>query len=339
MSKQPHPTQATVFCGVDVSAATLAVAVQHDTQPAEQHEFANSASGHKALIAWLTRRRQRARVSLEATGIYSLDLALALDAAQDIEVAVLNPRRVHRFAQTLRRSKTDAADADALAAYSRRMEFVPWRPPSRGQLQLRALGRHIAALTVEHTREGNRLHAAQRSAATPHCVVHDLKRSLAALHKRILRLRREAMALVHSDDALRQRFGLLTGIPGIGEISALHLLGELALLSPEMSVRQWVAHSGLDPAHQVSGTSVHKPSRISRAGNRHLRRALYMPALVASRHDPHLKAFYTALISRHKAKMQALIAVARKLLHAIYGIFKSQTPYNGAKLFPQLLPQ
>jgi transposase len=138
---------------------------------------------------------------------------------------------------------------------------------------------------------------------------------------------------------IRQRFELLTGIPGIAQIGALQLLGELALLSPEMSARQWVAHSGLDPARQQSGTSIHKPSRISRAGNRNLRRVLSMPAPVAIQHDPHLKAFYRNPVARHKAKMQALIAVARKLLRAIYGIFKSNTPYNGAKLFPKLAPQ
>jgi transposase len=314
------------------------VAVQQENQPIEQRELANTASGHKALIVWLRKRRTRVRVSLEATGIYSLDLALALDAAVDIEVAVLNPKAVNRFAQTLRRSKTDKADAAALAEYSRRMPFVAWRAPEREGLRLRAIGRHIDGLTVQHTREMNRLHAAQGSTATPRCVIQDLKRSLAGLQRRIMRLRRDAMALVQADDALRQRFELLTSMPGIAAISALQLLGELAPLSPEMSVRQWVAHSGLDPAHQVSGSSVHRPSRISRAGNRHLRRALYMPALVAVQRDAHMKAFYELLQSRHKAKLQALIAVARKLLHAIYGIFRSLTPYDGRKLFPALIP-
>ena len=118
----------------------------------------------------------------------------------------------------------------------------------------------------------------------------------------------------------------------------MQLLGELAGLDPEMTVRQWVAHSGLDPVHQVSGSSVRKPSRISRHGNRHLRRALYLPALVGVRHDPHMRAFHELLQTRHKTKMQALMAVARKLLHAIFGIFKTGTTYEGAKLFPQLIP-
>ena len=337
---EPHATQPMLFCGIDVSQAALAVAVQphdHPVEPVEQREFANSAAGHKALIAWLGRRKLPVRVSLEATGIYSLDLALALDRAPGIELAVLNPKTANRFAQSLsHRSKTDRADALALAEYSRRMPFTPWRAPNPQALRLRALTRHIATLTEQSAREQNRLHAAQASAETPRLMLADLRRSLAALHKRILRLRRDALAQLRAGDALRQRFELMTSIPGIAQTSALHLIGELAALPPELSVRQWVASSGLDPAHHDSGTSVHRRARISRHGNRHLRRALYMPALVATRHDPHLKAFYDTLLARHKARMQALIAVARKLLHAIYGIFKTLTPYDGAKLFPNL---
>jgi transposase len=336
MSKPIQSIQVKAFCGIDVSAATLAVAVQQEDQRCQERVFENTAGGHKGLIAWLRKGKGPVRVSLEATGMYSLDLALALDGAEGIEVAVLNPKVIHRFAQTLRRSKTDSADAQVLAEYSRRMPFAPWSAPGLSGLQLRAISRHIQGLVVEHTRQHNRLHAAEKSASTPGCVVNDLKRSMASLKLRIVRLRHEAQELVGSDEAMRKRFELLIRIPGIGAISALQLLGELAPLSPQMSVRQWVAHSGLDPSHQVSGTSVHKPSRISRAGNRHLRHALYMPALVAVRRDPHLKAFYEALLSRHKAKLQALMAVARKLLHAIYGILRTETTYDGSKLFPQI---
>jgi transposase len=328
-----------VPAGIDVSAATLAVAVERKNGDGfDEREFANTAAGHRQLIAWLLRYGGRVRVSLEATGIYSLDLALALDEAAGIEVAVLNPRLVHQFAQTLGRSKTDAADAIALAEYSRRMKFVAWRRPSGAAMELRALSRHLAALTEDHARLRNRSHAAAGSRTTPRCVLDDLKRALAQGAKRIARLRRQAVALVREDAELTRGFDRLITIPGIAEASAVQLLGELAGLDPEMTVRQWVALSGLDPAHRVSGTSVRRPSEISRRGNRHLRRALFMPALVGARFDPHLKAFYLALQDRHKTKMQALIAVARKLLHAIYGIFKTGTPFDGAKLFPNLIP-
>jgi transposase len=166
MNKPVTTPTATVFCGIDVSATTLAVAVIEQDQPLQQREFANRASGHKALIGWLGKRKAQVRVSLEATGIYSLDLALALDAADGIEVAVLHPtdedlsvgtpvlhpKMVNRFAQTLRRSKTDTADAQVLAEYSQRMPFTAWQPPSLNGLRLRAVGRHIAALVAQHKR-------------------------------------------------------------------------------------------------------------------------------------------------------------------------------------------
>ena len=329
---------AMVFCGVDVSARTLAAAVQRaDREGFEQREFPNSATGHKQLIAWLLERGARARVSLEATSIYSLDLSLALDAARSIELAVLNPRRVHQFAKTLRRSKTDKADAIALAEYSLRMKFIPWQRPGHNALELKAVSRHIGTLAEELTRLRNRLHTAEATHTTPRCVRQDLKRSVATVSRRILTLRRAAVALIQRNPELKTKFDHLIGIKGIAATSAVQLLGELAGLDPAMTVRQWVALSGLDPAHRESGTSVHLPSRISRHGNRHLRRALYMPSLVAVRFDPHLKAFYQTLQARHKTKLQALMAVARKMLHAIFGIFKTATPYDGTKLFPQLL--
>jgi transposase len=325
-----------VFCGIDVSAKSLTVAVVGPDRGCGQREFANTASGHKALLAWLGKMGTWVRVSLEATGVYSLDLALALDAAEGVEVAVLNPKQVHDFARSLRRSKTDAADAQVLAEFSLRMKFKAWQRPSRSALALRAISRHIEALGVERTRAANRLRAAQGSLATPRCVVEDLKRSLAGLQRRMGKLRRQARAQVDSDDRMGQQFRLLTGVPGIAQLSALQILGELVLLAPELTARQWVARSGLDPVHRDSGTSVHKPARISRAGSRHLRRALYMPALAAVRWDPHLKAFYENLLARHKRKLQALVAVARKLLHAIHAMFKNATPYDGNKLFPSL---
>ena len=100
MNNPSRDSRATVFCGIDVSAATLAVAVIEQDQAAQQREFPNQPAGHKQLLLWLAKCQACVRVSLEATGIYSLDLALALDAAPQVEVAVLNPKLVNRFAQT-----------------------------------------------------------------------------------------------------------------------------------------------------------------------------------------------------------------------------------------------
>ena len=102
---------------------------------------------------------------------------------------------------------------------------------------------------------------------------------------------------------------------------------QVSRLAPDMTARQWVAHAGLDPRHHDSGTSIHKPARISRAGNRYLRAALFMPALVATQHDPNIRAFYQKLVDRGKTKMQAIVAVMRKLLHALHGMLHTDSDF------------
>ncbi len=110
-------------------------------------------------------------------------------------------------------------------------------------------------------------------------------------------------------------------------------MAELSTLPGDMDVRQWVAHAGIDPMQFQSGTSVDKPSRISRRGNAHLRRALFLPALVAVQHEPNVNAFYEKLLGRGKSKMQANVAVMRKLLHAIYGMLKHDRDFDGEKFY------
>jgi transposase len=115
-------------------------------------------------------------------------------------------------------------------------------------------------------------------------------------------------------------------------VSALQLLGELAVLPPTLDARQWVAHSGLDPRQHRSGSSIEWVPRLSKLGNRRLRRAPYMPALVAAQHDPYLRAFYQRLCRNGKAPLQALAAVMRKLLHAFHAMLRLDQPYDGARL-------
>ena len=244
---------------------------------------------------------------------------------------------IHQNARLTLRSR------EALVFYVLRDGFTRKAAAAAFRVSARTVAKWVGRFQQEgqdglRDRSSRPRHSPRRVADSVQQRVVELRRERKAMEKRIRDLRSAAVQLIRTDEVLRQQFQLLIAMPGIADISAVHLLGELAALPSGLSVREWVAYSGLDPAHQVSGTSVHKPSRISRSGSRHLRRALYMPALVASRRDPHLRAFYQTLLSRHKAKLQALIAVARKILHAIYGIFKHQTPYNGALLFPNLTP-
>ena len=331
MNKQVH-------AGVDVSQHTLDVAAGGPTGPVRTGQFPNTASGHRQLIRWLTKGGHTAHVVLEATGVYSFDLSLALHAAQRIAVMVVNPRAARQFAEAcLQRSSTDATMARALREYAARMKFVPWTPPTERVRTLRAIARRLAALAGERAGELNRAHAAAASADTPPVVVNDLAVNVRHLQRRITALERHAEGLIHSDPDLHRADQHLLSVRGIATTSAIQLLGELLVLPADMTVRQWVAHSGLDGRHVTSGTSVHKAPRISKRGNAHLRRVLYMPALVAVQHEPHIRAFYEQLLAAGKRPLQALVAVMRKLLHAIYGMLKTHTDFDGAK-FRRLPP-
>ncbi len=124
-------------------------------------------------------------------------------------------------------------------------------------------------------------------------------------------------------------------VTACADASAITLLAELSVLPSDMTARQWVAHSGLDPKHSESGTSVRGRVRISKVGNRHLRAALFLPAMVASQHEPRVRAYYEKLLARGKKPMQALVAVMRKLLHAIRGMFLHDAGFDGSKFFAE----
>jgi transposase len=317
--------------GIDVSARDLTVAIEGRAQ---RLVFANDAAGHEKLVRKLGGRGARARVCLEATGIYHLDLALALHRAAGIEVMVVNPTAARDFGRALlQRSKTDGVDAEVLLAYACRMPFEPWQPPAHEILDLRAIVRRIEALTLTRTQERNRLHAAGRCAELTDAIAWDIEAHLEHLAKSIERLQAQALETVRSSVVLARRFELLTSVRGIATVSALRILAELAVLPPDMTPRQWVAHAGLDPRHVESGTSLHKPARISKTGNIHLRAALYMPAMVAIREEPHVHAFAAKLIGRGKKPIQAIVAVERKLLHAIHGMWSTDSGFVGEKFY------
>lgn len=138
------------------------------------------------------------------------------------------------------------------------------------------------------------------------------------------------MMSVHFDQYphLKQQRELLTSIPGIGEQTAAVLLAEVGRIEDYKNARQLAAYAGLTPCERSSGTSVHGKTRLSCTGNVRLRKALYMPAVVAMRCNPLPKAMSERLLGRGKVKMQVIGALMRKLVHLAFGILKSQKPFD-----------
>ncbi len=313
--------------GIDVSAKKLRVA----TDDAE-FEVDNTPEGHQQLVRRLQRSGRKVRVCLESTGSYGLDLALACHRAVGIEVMVLNPRAARNFAKVLmHRSKTDPIDARVLREYVRRMEFVPWHPPTIEKLELRAFGRRIARLIEMRTQEKNRLHAAEYGAEGK-VIRNDIEVHIRYLDRRIELLENQAAKLIDQHRHLQVPIARIISVKGIGRHSAILIWGELCVLPQDLNARQWVAHAGLDPRHFESGTFIGR-ARISKAGNRYLRAALYMPAHNAIQWEPHVLAFSDHLVDNGKTKMQAKVAVMRKLLHAIHGMLRNGTNFDGTKFY------
>jgi transposase len=323
-----------IYVGIDVSAATLDVAVDRGRGEVWAGRFENTTAGHRRLIQALTKKGRTVRVCVEATGVYHLDVAMALQGARRIEVMVANPRATKDFARAqMQRSKTDQTDARSLLEFVRRMEFDPWKPPPREILELRTLARHMAALATMRAQEKNRRHALEQVAGLGDPVREAIEEHIQYLDGTIRELQAKALAVIAASPALEAGLAQLVSVKGIAEKSAVAILAELAVLPADMKAREWVAHAGLDPRRQESGTSVQGQVRISKVGNRHLRRALFMPTIVAVQHEPRIKAFYEKLLARGKKPMQANVAVMRKLLHAIHGMLRNGECFDGERFF------
>lgn len=321
--------------GIDVSAEELVVVVMVKGKARQAKIFKNIASGHQAIIKLLSKLKSKVRVCLEATGIYHFDLAVALSRAEDIEVMVINPKASHNFSKVLmKRSKTDAVDAEVLAIYCQRMAFEPWQRPADEQLTLKAIARRITALNKLKAQTKNQIHALTATSETPAIVIDHTEQLIAVLETQIAALRQSALDLIQQHESLVEPFTLIIGIKGIAAASAIQLLAELMILPPDMNARQWVAYAGLDPRIFDSGTSVSKKPRISKAGNKFIRQALYMPALVATRYEPNIKGYYEHLINDNGLKkVQAICAVMRKLLHAIHGMLNANKEFDGTRFY------
>jgi transposase len=261
---------------------------------------------------------------LEATGCYGEALALFLHQ-QGVRVSVVNPARIKAFAQSeLLRNKTDKADAALIARFCAAHQPPLWTPPPPERRQLQALVRRLQALQAMRQQECNRLDLEVSgsligSGVTEH--IRYLEQQLAALKQQI-------QAHLRAHPSLHQQAELLQSIPGIGETTAIKLLAEVPLLGQYRSARQAAAYAGLSPRQRESGSSVRGKTRLSKVGNAAVRRALYLPAVVALRANPILREFAARLLASGKPKMAVVGAVMRKLLHQAHGVLKHNRPFD-----------
>jgi transposase len=317
---------ATAFVGIDVSKDTLDACLLLPGGRTKEHAFGNHPEGHAALLAWADRHAKGAdlRFCLEATGPYSEAPAAALaDAGR--HVSVVNPTRIKYAGLALGRgNKTDPADARLIAEYAARERPAAWQPPPPEVRELQDLVRRIDDLVEVAAREKGRL----SSPALTRPVRQSIERTVRLLGKEVARLRAAADGLVAATPALAADRALLESIPGIGRQTATTVLAELPPVDRLPSAESAAAYCGLAPSEFRSGTTVQKRTRLSKAGNPRLRKALFLPTQAAARFNPLLKGFFDRLVEAGKPRMQAIGACMRKLVMLCYGVLKNRAPFD-----------
>lgn len=156
----------------------------------------------------------------------------------------------------------------------------------------------------------------------------DESRFASLIDKQELEIRNELAAIVRTDAELVKKINTITTIPGVGKLTAVIVLAETNGFELIRSKKQLVSYSGLDVKLKESGTSVKGKPKISKRGNRHLRKAMYMPALAAMRFNAQHKAVFVRLVSKHGIKMKAAVAVQRKILELIYTIYTTGKAFD-----------
>jgi transposase len=314
----------TTYLGIDIAKRTFDAALLQQER-LRHRQFANTAAGFAQLHSWLCAHATAPiHAGLEATSRYGDALALFLHQ-HGLRVSVINPARTHAFAKSeLSRTKTDKTDAALIARFVASQHPAAWTPPPPEQRQLQAFVRRLDALQAMRQAERNRWDLEESGSVLRELIAAHL----AQLDGQIHQLQQRMQEHLHAYPVLQHRSALLQTIPGIGQCTAWKLLAELPPTDQCRSARQAAAHAGLSPRRRDSGSSVHGKTRLSKTGNARLRKALYLPAVVAMHHNPILQAFASRLLERGKPKMAVVGAVMRKLLHQAYGVLKHSQPFD-----------
>jgi transposase len=313
-----------ICVGIDIAKLTFVAAIRVNNKD-KVKSFSNNECGFKKFIDWLQLfLDENCHCCMESTGKYGNALALFLHTNNHV-VSIVNPAKIKYFMKSqLARSKTDFVDAKLICSYCEIFKPSQWQPLPTETQELQALVKRLDTLNNMVLQEQNRL----ENVAS--IIENSINNNILYLKNEIKSIEKMIVKHVDGNLALKKDSDLLKSIPGIGEKTTNKTLAFLCHIKDFEKAKQVAAFIGINPQHAQSGTSLNH-SHISKTGDAELRKMLYMPALVAIQCEPSIKTFYEKLVAKGKPKKVAICAVMRKLIHIIYGVLKSQKPFN-AKL-------
>jgi len=293
--------------------------------------FSNTTKGFTTLIEWvnkLTEPLVKVNYVMEATGVYHESFAYFLDD-KGLQLAIVLPNKISNYVRTLSvKTITDKTASEAIARFGLERKLDSWHRPKKVFKTLRQLTRERNQLIEMRTMSKNQLHAEQAEAQPNQSSVERLKKQITLFNKQEKEIAAEIAGLIKANEDLKKSVTLMCTIPGIGMLTAATVLAETNDFELIRNKRQLTSYAGLDVKEKQSGTSVKGKPRISKKGNKYLRKAMHLPSLTAIRHDEKFKAVFTRLVSKHGIKMKAAVAVQRKLLEMTFIIYKKQTAYD-----------
>ena len=322
--------------GIDVAQKELVVCLgkMYDDWTPELYAsktFANSSKVFESFIQWVRKITDGSiptRFVMEATGVYHESLAYYL-AALELEVSIITPNKISNYARTLNvKTVTDKTASEAIALFGLERNLDKWKRPNRLFKKLRQLSRERDQLVQARTMAKNQLHAELAEAEPNSSSVVRIKKQIAFFNKQELEIRSEITELSKQDEKVNGSIKIICSLPGVGLLTAVTVLAETNGFELIRNKRQLTSYAGLDVKEKQSGTSVKGKPRISKHGNKYLRKAMHMPALAAIRFDEKHKAIFARLVCRHGIKMKAVVAVERKLLEMIYTLYKTNREYD-----------
>jgi len=322
--------------GIDVAQNELVVCLgrMYDNWIPELYSsktFANTQKGFASFVAWVNKLTDDAvpvRYVMEATGVYHESLAYYLDE-QAQELSIVLPNKISNYTRSLEiKTVTDKTASESITRFGLERKLDRWFRPQGIFKKLRQLTRERDQLVVERTMLKNQLHAEKTEAEPSKKSMERMKKRIVLLDKQEEEIEKELRELLKTDKEMQRLVILICSLPGVGLLTAVTVLGETNGFNLIRNKRQLTSYAGLDVKEKQSGTSIKGKPRISKKGNKYLRKAMHLPALSAIRRDERFKAIFARLVSKHGIKMKAAVAVQRKLLEMIFIIYKTNKPYD-----------
>jgi transposase len=326
--------------GIDVSQKEIDVTfgiygLDQSVKFLESRKFKNTEKSFPKFLKWankLTKRELPLFFVMEATGVYHERLAYFLHDSEEKVIVVL-PTRASNYAKSLEvKTITDKESSKTLTRMGLEKKMDLWIKPNSTYNYLKQLTREREQLQKSKTVCSNQIHSEKKCACPNTESMKRARKRIKMINDQIAETEKEINDFIAGNAELAKEINYMTSIKGVGVITAATVLGETNGFSMIKNKRQLVSYSGYDVVRKDSGTSVHAKPRISKKGNRHIRKAMHFPALTSIRWDEKNKGQFLRMVQKHGIKMKAAVAVQRKLLVLMYTLWKKKEIFDAAFL-------